>query len=93
MQTQTLDFEALSARMAKLEMQNHWWKRGALVLATLASALIFMGEAQTPHTLRADEFVLQDENGHARARLCLEAGDKPALSLPSTAVLEASQPQ
>jgi hypothetical protein len=39
-----------------------------------------LGEAQTPRTLRADEFVLQDENGHPRARLCLEAGDRPALS-------------
>lgn len=80
MQTHTLDFESLSARVAKLEMQNRWWKRGALVFATLASAIFLMGQAQIPHILEANEFVLNDENGHGRARLFLEAGGKPSLS-------------
>jgi len=80
MQTHTRDFESLSVRVAKLEMQNRWWKRGALVFATLAAAMFLMGQAQTPHILEANEFVLNDENGHPRARLFMEAGGKPSLS-------------
>lgn len=80
METGTPDLKSLSSRITRLETQNRRLKFGAAALGIFVSALIVMGQAQTYHTLRADEFVLQDETGNARARLSMEAGNRPTLA-------------
>ena len=80
METEVLDLKSLSSRIARLETQNRRLKCGAAVLGLFVAALVLMGQAPSHHTLRADEFVLQDETGNARAKLSLEAGGRPTLS-------------
>jgi hypothetical protein len=80
MQTTESTPEALAHRVAKLEEQNQRLKKAGIAWM-VAAAFIVMGQAQTNRTLEANEFVLKDETGKARAKLHMERGRDPSLSL------------
>ena len=81
MQTTESTLEVLAHRVAKLEVQNQRLKKAGIAWMVVAVAFIVMGQAQTNRTLEANEFVLKDETGKARAKLHMERGRDPSLSL------------
>jgi hypothetical protein len=72
--------EALANRVAKLEAQNRRLKRAGIASLVIVSSIIAMGQASTRKVIEANEFVLRDASGIARARLSMEATDRPTLS-------------
>jgi hypothetical protein len=80
MQTPESSLEALAKRVAKLEAQNRRLKKAGIASFIVASAVIAMGQAPAKKVIEANEFVLQDASGKARARLSMETTDKPALT-------------
>jgi len=74
------EFQALAARMDKLEAQNRRWKLASILL-TLSSASIVLIAAKPAdridptvihaRTVEAQDFVVKDEDGQIRARLTL----------------------
>lgn len=80
MQTPEFSLEALASRVAKLEMQNRRLKKVGIASLIVATAVIAMGQAPAKKVIEANEFVLLDASGTARARLSMETKDKPTLS-------------
>ncbi|SRR5213594_531807 len=67
-------------RVEVLERQNRrMWRIGAGVIF-VAGAMLLMGQAPAARTIEANEFVLRDSKGTARARLSMD-GDMPKLIL------------
>jgi hypothetical protein len=80
MQSTPNDWQALSARLDKLESQNRRWKLAAIVLALSSSSLVLIAAKPADHadsaviharTVEAQDFVVKDEDGQIRARLTL----------------------
>ena len=74
------DFQALAARLDKIESQNRRWKLAAILLAMSTSSLVLMAAKRAdqidPSTIRAhfveaQEFILKDPGGQVFARLTL----------------------
>jgi hypothetical protein len=74
------EFQALAARMDKLEAQNRKWKLASILLAVSSASLVLMAAKPADRfdsgviharTVEAKDFVLKDENGQIRARLTL----------------------
>ena len=80
MQPLESSLEALAKRVAKLEAQNRRLKRAGIAAVIVATAVITMGQAPAKKVIEANEFVLRDASGQARARLSMEMKDRPALS-------------
>jgi hypothetical protein len=80
MQTRESSLEAIANRVAKLEVQNRRLKKTGIALFIVAAVVIAMGQAPAKKVIEANEFVLQDASGKTRARLSMEAKDKPALT-------------
>lgn len=59
----------IAQRLEKLERDNRRLKAIALTALLLPGALLLMGEARASHTVTANKFVLQDEQGRTRAVL------------------------
>jgi hypothetical protein len=72
--------QALTERIAKLEVQNRRFRKAAIAALVVASALAVMGQAPTRRVLEANEFVLKDASGTMRARLSMEMTDRPTLT-------------
>jgi len=80
MPTPESSLEALASRVAKLEAQNRRLKKMGTALLIVASAVIAVGQAPAKKVIEANEFVLRDTSGLARARLSMKATDRPTLS-------------
>jgi hypothetical protein len=72
--------EALATRVAKLEAQNRRLKKLGSISRAVAAAVVAMGQAPARKVIEANEFVLRDASGMARARLSMETTDRPTLS-------------
>jgi hypothetical protein len=72
MDSQKLGLEDIRGRLAKLEQQNRRFKQiGAAALIVFASVVV-MGQAVSKKTVEANEFILRDSSGNARARLSMQ---------------------
>jgi alpha-L-arabinofuranosidase len=79
------EFQALAARMDKLETQNRRWKLASIVLALSSVSLVLIAAKPADRvdpaviharTVEAKDFVLKDEDGQIRARLTLNPNKK-----------------
>jgi len=61
----------INARLEKLERENRRMKKIGIVAIVFASVLFISGQAKTNKVVEANEFVLKDGNGRARARLSM----------------------
>jgi len=61
----------VNARLEKLERENRRMKKIGIVAVVFASVLFISGQATTNKVVEANEFVLKDGNGKARARLSM----------------------
>jgi hypothetical protein len=61
----------INARLEKLERENRRMKKIGIVGIIFASVLFVSGQAKTNKVVEANEFVLKDGNGRARARLSM----------------------
>jgi hypothetical protein len=70
----TPELIAILGRLERLEKENRRFRRTGLVLL-LVSACVFLASAAQSgrRTLTANEFVLVDHEGHARAKLAIES--------------------
>lgn len=69
------------ARLEKVEKQNRMAKKLFLTALVLGGTLVVMGQARQNRVVEAERFLLKDGLGRTRARLELQGGDRPALSL------------
>jgi hypothetical protein len=67
------NWQALAARLEKLEKQNRRIKGIGIVLLVLAAALVLMGQTPGHRTVEANEFVLKDADGTVRGRWSVAA--------------------
>jgi hypothetical protein len=74
------NMQAVLGRLEKLERQNRWLMRVGFVVTLLVIARIAVWGGRRTHRLEAEEFVLRDARGIARARLAVN-GDFTDLSL------------
>jgi len=81
MQSPDRSLRALAERVAKLEAQNRRLKQAGFAALILASAAVLMGQMQTGRVIEAYAFHLKDADGKVRARLSMDAADRPTLSL------------
>jgi hypothetical protein len=81
MQPHDPSLHALAERVAKLEAQNRRLKQAGIAALVLASAAVLMGQSQTSRIIEANEFHLKDADGNVRARLSMDAANRPILSL------------
>jgi hypothetical protein len=80
MQSSEPSLETLTRRIVHLEAQNRRLKKAGIASLIVATAIIAMAQAPGKKTIEANEFVLRDESGKARARLSLEMKDRPTLT-------------
>ena len=80
MQAHDATVQALTERVAKLEAQNRRFRKAVMAALVAASAVVVMGQAPTRRVLEANEFVLKDNSGTARARLSMEMTNRPTLT-------------
>jgi len=81
MQPPAPSLHALAERVAKLEAQNRRLKQTGFAALILTSAVVLMGQMQTSRVIEANAFHLKDADGKVRARLSMDAADRPTLSL------------
>jgi hypothetical protein len=74
------EFQALAARLDKLEAQNGKWKLASILLAVSSASLVLIAAKPADNidprviharTVEAQDFVIKDEDGQIRARLTL----------------------
>lgn len=56
----------IETRLAALERQNRWFKRGAAALLVIAGGGVLMGAAVVPAEVRTRQLTIVDANDHAR---------------------------
>jgi hypothetical protein len=76
-------WEALEARVNRLEKQNRWLKLCCLMCSLAFVSVLTMGQAKVRSTVEAQRFVLRSAKGEVRAELTTIDGDYPRLSLQS----------
>jgi hypothetical protein len=86
MPTPESSLEALANRIAKLEVQNQRLKKMGIA-SLVAAAVIAMGRAPIKKVIEANEFVLQDSSGKARAKLLMDSSGTPSLEFDFTLTL------
>lgn len=75
------DLQGLATRLERLERENRWLKLGVVVVLLGIAAAVLMGQAmREPKVVTAEQFVLRDSAGEARAVLTM-SGDGPGLTL------------
>lgn len=68
------------SRLDKLESENKVFRMAAVLLVLSVLVLLLLGAAQTAHrTVTGSEFLLQDDQGHTRARLSVDSNKNVAL--------------
>jgi hypothetical protein len=80
MQPRDTTVQALAERVARLEAQNRRFRKAAIAALIAVSAVAVMGQSRSSRVLEANEFVLKDDTGTVRARLSMEATNRPTLS-------------
>jgi hypothetical protein len=60
---------SLYARISRLERQNRRVKIAGTIAMVLAASIVVMGQAKTAVVITANEFVLRDSDGIARAKI------------------------
>ncbi|MBI3912033.1 MAG: hypothetical protein HY320_14020, partial [Armatimonadetes bacterium] len=85
MTSQTPDWQAVLARLERLEAQNRRWKMAVLAACLLAGAALLTAPAvsqeQRGRMVTAERFVLVDARGNTRATLGATAEGAPRLDL------------
>jgi hypothetical protein len=71
----------LSQRVSALEKQNKTLRALVSVIALSVATVLLMSVAAPKRTLEANEFVLRDPSGDARARLAFDTKQEPMLAL------------
>jgi hypothetical protein len=72
----TSEYLDLQQRLAKLEKQNRTFRRIAIALLVAVGAVLLMGQAAPQHrSIQAEEFILTDGGGKARASWTVTKGD------------------
>jgi hypothetical protein len=69
------------SRLDRLERANSLLKRLVLVLLVLFGVLLLLGQTRVTRTVEAEKLILKDSTGRIRARLEMEASDRPTLAL------------
>src|SRR5262245_56049481 len=59
--------EAVVKRLERVERENRRWKLGTLFTLLALASLLLMGQARTPSTVEAENFVVKDRRGVAIA--------------------------
>lgn len=77
------EWEALDARVNRLEKQNRRLKLGCVAGSLIFACVLTMGEAKVASTVEARRFVLRNAKGEVRAELTTIDGDYPRLTLQS----------
>jgi hypothetical protein len=67
----TPEFDAIVARLEKLERQDRWLKRGGVLVAVRAGVILLMGSQLQPQskTMQGERFSLRDGSGNELAYL------------------------
>jgi hypothetical protein len=76
---QITELASVLARVQKLEAENHRLKRIFVAALVLVGAALLMAQARSNRVVEAEKFILKDASGNARARLEMEAFDRPTL--------------
>jgi hypothetical protein len=72
MNPRPVGLEDLQERIVKLEQQTRRFKQCGVGILAIAAVILVMGQAPSKKTVEANEFVLRDTSGNARARLYVE---------------------
>ena len=92
MNSQETALEEVRERLIKLETQNRRMKQVAAVALIAGASVLVMGQASHNTTVEANEFVVRDDSGTVRARLCMMPGGKlseiPGLTLRPSPMLD-----
>jgi hypothetical protein len=81
MAEQMIDVSDMLTRLGRVERENRRLKQIGLGVLVLAGAVLLMAQARPNRTIEAESFVLKDANGRIRARLEMDLGNRPTLSL------------
>ena len=82
MSEQVTDLSELLSRLERIERENRRLKQIGLVALVLVALMLLMAQAYPANrTIEGEKFLLKDSSGKTRARLQMEAGDRPTLSL------------
>jgi hypothetical protein len=74
------DFNVLQNRIENLEKQNRGLKRLGAVALISVTLLLVMGQAPLKRRVEANEFVLNDDSGKARAKLSMDVNGTPRMA-------------
>jgi hypothetical protein len=72
MGSQPQGLEDIRGRLAKLEKENRRFKQIGTAALIFLTSVVVMGQAVSKKTVEANEFILRDSSGHARARLSMQ---------------------
>jgi len=75
------DFEDLRGRLLSLETQNRQFKQLGVAALIVAASVVVMGQASLRKTVEANEFILRDNSGNARARFGMDEKNFSAAQL------------
>lgn len=95
---QSTDLDEILRVVQRLEKENRRFKRGALVILLLITALLVLGVAPPPRVLETEKLLLKDADGRVRGRLELDALGRPSLTfvdvkgLPEVSLLGGTDP-
>lgn len=72
----------MEERLARLEAQNRWLKRGTAAAAVIVAAVVFMAQAHpASQTVEATQFILRDAQGRERMRISVAGDGNPAINM------------
>jgi len=69
MESGTTEWAAMMNRLERLEKQNRRFKQVGALAMIVAGSVLLMGQAPASRTVEANEFILKDAEGRARAKL------------------------
>lgn len=72
MTSQETALEEIRGRLVRLEKQNRRLKQLGIGALIVIASLVLVGQASPKKTIEANEFILRDSSGKARARLCVD---------------------
>jgi hypothetical protein len=73
--SQPIGLVDLQHRLAKVETQNRRLKQLGVAALIILTLFLVMGQAPTKKAVEANEFVLKDDTGKVRIRLCMQDPD------------------
>ncbi len=79
MNSELPDLKNLQDRLLKLESQNRRLKQLGFAALIVVTSLAVMGQAPSPKTVEAHEFILRDDSGNVRAKLSMNEHANPEM--------------